>query len=80
VSPLAVISIGCFSVPAWPNAHEEAQKTAKTGKSSLRIAGCEVTEGTAPCKGKTPLDPIQQLQVKKVAGGQLPQKWKITQL
>jgi hypothetical protein len=53
-SPLAVISTGCFSVPTCPNAHEQAQKRPKTGKSSLRIAGCEATEGGRRCKGKTP--------------------------
>src|SRR5205085_4472699 len=53
VSPLAVISIGCFSVPAWPNAAAQAQNNPKTVKTSLRIVGCEVTEAPAPCKGKT---------------------------
>jgi hypothetical protein len=53
VSPLAVISIGCFSVPACPNADEQAQRRAKNGESSLRIAGCEATEGADGCKGKT---------------------------
>jgi hypothetical protein len=52
VSPLAVISIGCFSVPACPNAEAQAQNNPKIVKTSLRIAGCEATERAPPCKGK----------------------------
>src|SRR5947207_6642596 len=46
--------MGCFSVPTCPNAHVEAQNNPRTSKNSLRIAGCEATEGAACCKGKTP--------------------------
>jgi hypothetical protein len=33
--------MGCFSVPACPNAVAQAQNNPKTGKNSLRIAGGE---------------------------------------
>src|SRR3982751_2976174 len=52
VSPLAVISSGCLCVPACPNAEAQAQNNPKTVKTSLRIAGCEATEGVTCCKGK----------------------------
>ena len=44
--------MGCFSVPACPNAEAQAQIPRKTVKTSLRIAGCKVTEGEARRKGK----------------------------
>src|SRR3954469_4018005 len=52
VSPEAVISIGCLSEPACPNAGAQAQNNPKTVKTSLRIAGCEATEGGQGCKGE----------------------------
>src|SRR5947209_12513259 len=55
VSPLEVISIGFFSVPASAQARDEAQSMRKNVKNGLRIAGCEATEGGLRCKGKTAL-------------------------
>src|SRR3954470_11005074 len=59
VSPLAVISRGCLSVPACPNAEAQAQNNPKTVKTSLRIAGCEATEGGTCCKGKRGAEPLR---------------------